>query len=246
MTMSTGRISHIETFASVDGPGVRFAIFLQGCGMRCVYCHNPDTWKKDDGEIMSVNDILDQAERYRPYWGSEGGITVSGGEPLLQIDFLTSLFKEAKKRGISTCLDTSLQTYSDDDGYVEKFDLLMSFTDLVLADIKHIDPVKHKDLTGVDNSNILRCLAHLSEIGKPVWIRYVLVPGITDDTDDLKKTRGFISSLKNVKKIEILPYHTLGVHKYASLGIEYRLKDAVRPTSDDVKKARTILVPDYP
>jgi len=237
----TGRVSHIESFASVDGPGVRFAVFLQGCGMRCKYCHNPDTWKADSGDPMSVGEILEEAEHYRPYWGSEGGITVSGGEPLLQIGFLTSLFREAKRRGMNTCIDTSLQTYSEDPDHLRRFDELMSFTDLLLADIKHIDPVKHREITGMDNTNILRCLAHLSEIGKPIWIRYVLVPGITDSTEDLENTRKFISSLKNVKRIEVLPYHTLGVHKYGSLGLDYPLKDVPAPTSEDVRKAVSIL-----
>lgn len=236
-----GRVNSTESFASVDGPGVRFAVFLQGCRMRCKYCHNPDTWKMDSGKEMTVSEILEQAEKYRPYWKKNGGMTVSGGEPLLQIDFLTSLFSEAKKKKIHTCIDTSVQPYSDDPSYVERFDRLMSCTDLLLVDIKHIDPVKHKELTGWDNANILSCLRHLSDIKKPVWIRYVLVPGITDDENDLRKTREFIDSLENVERVDVLPYHSLGVHKYKSLGIEYPLEGVRPPSSKDIKRAISVL-----
>lgn len=237
----TGRVNSLETFASVDGPGVRFAIFLQGCRMRCKYCHNPNTWAIDSGDEMTVGEILDRAENYRPYWGKHGGITVSGGEPLLQIDFLISLFREAKRRNIGTCIDTSVQPFKDDPSYLETFDLLMSYTDILLVDIKHIDPDAHKELTGWDNSNIMRCLRHLSDIGKPVWIRYVLVPGHTDDIEDLKHTREFLDTLSNIEKVDILPYHTLGVHKYESLGLEYRLQGVEPPTSDEIRTASSIL-----
>ena len=176
-----GRVHSLESFGSADGPGVRYLVFLQGCAMRCRYCHNVDTWARDKGTLMSVEEVLDKAERYRGYWGEDGGITVSGGEALLQIDFVTELFEEAKRRGIGTCLDTALQPFTRHEPFFGKFERLMGSCDLVLADLKHIDPAEHKSLTGHGNANILDALTYLSDIEKPVWIRHVLVPGITDD-----------------------------------------------------------------
>ena len=183
MSVSKLNVHSIESFGSVDGPGIRFIIFLKGCRMRCRYCHNPDTWRLADGhdEAMSVNELLDKAERYRAYWGEEGGITVSGGEALLQIDGLIALFEEAHRRGISTCLDTAAQPFSRTEPFFGKFVRLMKATDTVLLDLKHFDSERHKWLTGHDNDNILDCARCLSELGVPVWIRHVLVPGITDD-----------------------------------------------------------------
>lgn len=230
-----------ESFGSVDGPGIRFLIFLQGCPMRCQFCHNPDSWASGQGEERTATDLLDQAERYRSYWGEQGGITVSGGEALLQIDFLLELFTEAKRRGINTCLDTSAQPFTHREPFFPKFERLMALTDTVLLDIKHIDDDAHRRLTRHTNRNILGCARYLSDIGKPVWIRHVLVPGITDDDESLQKLRRFIDTLTNVERVEVLPYHTLGVFKYEKLGIDYPLKGVATPTKERVENAKRIL-----
>ena len=202
-----------ESFGSVDGPGIRFIIFLKGCHMRCRYCHNPDTWRMAGAEekATTVTELLDQAERYRAYWGDKGGITVSGGEALLQIDGLIALFEEAHRRGINTCLDTAAQ------------------------------PFTHRQLTGHGNENILDCARCLSDLGVPVWIRHVLVPGVTDDEDQLHRLRAFIDTLNNVERVEVLPYHTLGVYKWEELGIPYTLKDVPTPSKEQVACAEEIL-----
>ncbi len=239
--MNKGYIHSIESFGSVDGPGVRFLIFLQGCPMRCRFCHNPDTWAFGQGQEMYVDDLLDKAERYRSYWGAKGGITVSGGEPLMQIDFLIELFEEARRRGINTCIDTSAQPFNRSAAWFPKFEKLMSLTDTVLLDIKHIRPDEHKSLTGHDNANVLDCARYLSEIGKPVWIRHVLVPGITDDDRCLTELSEFLRELKNIERIDVLPYHSLGTFKYEKLGIEYSLKDTVAPSRERIENAENIL-----
>lgn len=230
-----GRIHSTDSFGSVDGPGVRFLIFTQGCAMRCRYCHNADTWSKDGGTLMTADELLDKAERYRAYWGTEGGITVSGGEPLLQIDFLLELFEKAKARGINTCIDTAGQPFREAEPFFSKFQRLCELTDLFLADIKHIDPQEHLNLTGVKNDNILAMLRYLSEIGKPVWIRHVLVPGITDSDGYLRRTRAFIETLRNVQRIEVLPYHSMGAYKWDKLGLDYTLKDIQPPTAERIQ-----------
>ncbi len=236
-----GRVHSLESFGSADGPGVRFLVFLQGCAMRCRYCHNVDTWAMDGGTMMSADEILDKAERYRGYWGEDGGITVSGGEALLQMDFVEELFSKAKQRGINTCLDTALQPFSPKAEYVEKFDRLMQSCDLVLADLKHIDPEGHRELTGHGNANILAALEHLDAIGEPVWIRHVLVPGITDDDALLERTAEFLSRLHNVERIEVLPYHTLGAYKWGELGMRYTLEGVEPPSAERVRNAERIL-----
>lgn len=235
------RVHSVESFGSVDGPGIRFVIFLKGCAMRCQYCHNPDTWDRAGGNLRSVDDVLSQALRYRSYWGEKGGITVSGGEALLQIQPLTELFHKAKDLGINTCLDTSAQPFSRKDGRFSAFEALMKYTDLVLLDIKHIDNDAHKRLTGWENENILDCARYLSDIHKPVWIRHVLVPGINDDDESLHKLRSFIDTLSNVERVEVLPYHDLGVYKWEQLGIPYKLTDVKPPTKESVLHARKIL-----
>ena len=235
------RVHSVESFGSVDGPGIRFVIFLKGCAMRCQYCHNPDTWDRAGGNLRSVDDVLSQALRYRSYWGEKGGITVSGGEALLQIQPLTELFHKAKDLGINTCLDTSAQPFSRKDGRFSAFEALMKYTDLVLLDIKHIDNDAHKQLTGWENENILDCARYLSDIHKPVWIRHVLVPGINDDDELLHRLRSFIDTLSNVERVEVLPYHDLGVYKWEQLGIPYKLTDVKPPTEESVLHARKIL-----
>jgi len=242
MSETLGYLHSIETFGSVDGPGVRFVIFLSGCHLRCQFCHNPDSWKLNTNQPVTVNELLDKAERYRAYWGKEGGITVSGGEPLLQIDFLTELFREAKKRKIHTCIDTALEPFSADEDFLKKFDALMEVTDLLLCDIKCIDPEVHKKLTGKGNENILQAFEYLNDIGKPIWIRHVLVPGLTDDDELLHKTRAFIDALQNVQRVEVLPYHTLGVYKWQELGLAYPLEGVKPPTEERIKNAEKILV----
>lgn len=236
-----GKIHSIESFGSVDGPGVRFIIFMQGCKMRCAYCHNPDSWKCGIGEEKTADEILDQAERYRSYWGEKGGITVSGGEALLQIDFLIELFEKAHERGINTCLDTAGQPFTHDEPFFSKFKTLIQSTDTVLFDIKHIDDDAHRQLTGHTNKNILECVRLIDEMGVKTWIRHVLVPGYTDDENALHRLRAFIDTLKNVERVEVLPYHTMGRFKYEKLGIAYRLEGVVPPSKECIEKARTIL-----
>lgn len=239
--MTKGFVHSVESFGSVDGPGIRFLIFLQGCPMRCQFCHNPDSWKTGIGEERTADELLDQAERFRAYWGDNGGITVSGGEALLQIDFLLELFEKAKQRGIGTCLDTSAQLFTRKSPFFEKFERLMELTDTVLLDIKHIDDEEHRKLTRHSNANILDCARYLSEIDKPVWIRHVLIPGITDKDEYLVRLRDFLSTLHNIERIEVLPYHTLGVYKYEKLGIDYPQKDVQPPAAERVANANDIL-----
>lgn len=241
--MLKGRVHSFESFGAVDGPGVRFLIFLQGCPMRCRYCHNPDSWKIGAGEEYSAEEILDRAERFRSYWGDRGGITVSGGEALLQIDFLIELFELARERGISTCLDTSAQPFCREGVFLDKFRRLMKVTDTVLLDIKHIDEDEHRSLTGHTNRNILDCARYLDEIGKRVWIRHVLVPGITDNDEWLVQLRDFLSTLSNVERIDVLPYHTMGIYKYRELGIKYSLEGVEPPSRERIDNANRILQP---
>lgn len=237
-----GRVHSIESFGSADGPGVRFLVFLQGCPMRCRYCHNPDTWRRDGGTLMSTDEILDRAERYRSYWGAEGGITVSGGEALLQPAFVAELFERAHERGINTCLDTSLAPFTREEPQFSQLKRAFDACDLVIADIKHIDPQIHRDLTGRDNANILDGLRWLAERGQALWIRQVLVSGFTDDDGSLRRTRAFIASLgAAVKRIEVLPYHTLGIFKWEELGIPYTLGDVAPPTPERTREAECIL-----
>jgi pyruvate formate lyase activating enzyme len=191
--------------------------------------------------VTTVSELLDKAERYRSYWGPDGGITVSGGEALLQIDFLIELFEEAHRRDINTCLDTAAQPFTREEPFFGKFERLMQSTDLVLLDIKHIDSEKHRWLTGHGNENILDCARYLSDINKPVWIRHVLVPGITTDEEQLIQLRHTIDTLQNVQKVEVLPYHTLGTFKWEQLGIPYSLKDVATPTAEQIARAREIL-----
>ena len=239
--MTLANVHSIETFGSVDGPGLRYILFLKGCRLRCAFCHNADTWDLNSEDQRSADEILDHAERYRSYWGSEGGITVSGGEPLLQMDFLIELFKKAKQRNINTCIDTAGEPLTKKGEWFTKFEELMHYTDILLVDIKHIDRNKHIRLTGKPNDNILEMFHYLSDINKPIWIRQVLVPGWTDDIEDLKKTRAFIETLSNVKKIEILPYHNMGAYKWEKLGMKYPLEGVEAPDKDSIELADKVL-----
>ena len=239
--MTTGHIHSFESFGLVDGPGVRCVVFLQGCRMRCRYCHNPDTWKTSGGTEWTAEDMYRKCLRFKPYWQNNGGITVSGGEALLQPEFVTELFSLAKKDKVGTCLDTSGGPFREDPGYLEVFDRLMAVTDLFILDIKEMDSDKHRALTGRGNENILAMARYLSDHGKDMWIRHVLVPGLTDDEEGLLALRNFIGGLKTVKRTEILPYHTLGIYKWENLGIPYTLKDAPVPTAEEVKRAESLL-----
>lgn len=243
-----GRIHSTENFGTVDGPGVRFVIFSQGCRMRCQFCHNPDTWKIDDpkASLRSADDVLAEAMKYQSYWGEKGGITVSGGEPLLQLDFLLDLFKKAKAKGIHTTIDTCGKPFTREEPFFSKFEELMNYTDLLLFDIKHIDNEAHKRLTSLGNENILEMAKYLSEINKPVWIRHVLVPFRSDYDEFLIRLDAFIKTLNNVDKVEILPYHTMGKFKWDEMGLKYPLEGIEPPTDDRVQNAKNLLhVNDY-
>lgn len=232
-----GRIHSIETFGTVDGPGIRYIIFMQGCILKCKYCHNRDTWDPDTGKLTTVPELINDIKKYKTYMkNSGGGVTVSGGEPLLQAKFITELFKELKKLGYNTCLDTS--------GCLPITDCikeLLDYTDIVLLDIKHIDNEKAIQLTGLPNKNNLAFAKYLSDKNIPVWIRQVLVPEYTDNEGDLKKLKEFIDTLNNVQRIEILPYHDLGKSKWDELGVEYELEDVKVPNEKDIEKAKEIL-----
>ncbi len=240
-TRTQGYIHSLESFGSVDGPGVRYLIFTTGCAMRCQFCHNPDTWNMNSGTLYTADELIDKAWKYRTYWGSKGGITVSGGEPLLQIDFLLELFQKAKERGINTTLDTCGNPFTREEPFFSKFQELMKVTDLVMLDIKHIDDEQHKILTGQTNKNILDMARYLSDTGKPVWIRHVLVPERSDKDEYLHRLHDFIETLDNVEKVEVLPYHTLGVYKWKELGIPYQLEGIDPPSKERVENANRIL-----
>ena len=237
-----GFIHSTESFGTVDGPGVRFVIFLQGCPMRCQYCHNPDTWELRTGNVRSAQSLIQDYQRNAAYYTS-GGITVTGGEALLQIGFLLELFTLAKEQGIHTCLDTSGITYREEESpYRQKLDALMELTDLVLLDIKHMDSAGHQALTGHDNSHVLAFARYLAKKNIPVWIRHVVVPGITDDPKQLTQLGQLIGSLPNVKALDVLPYHVMGVSKYRELGIPYPLEGVEPATREQAKEARRIIL----
>ncbi|MBO4980453.1 MAG: pyruvate formate lyase-activating protein [Lachnospiraceae bacterium] len=237
-----GRIHSLESFGTVDGPGTRFVVFVQGCPMRCAYCHNPDTWEMNAGTLMEPSEIIEQYERNRPFY-KDGGITVTGGEPLMQLDFLIDLFTLAKEKNIHTCIDSSGIAFNPDNApLMEKMDKLMTLTDLVMLDIKHIDPEKHKELTSQPNTNILKFAAYLDAKHVDMWIRHVVVPGITDDDKYLFELGYFIGQFHNLKALDALPYHTMGKAKYEKLGMKYKL-EGVEPMDKDVliQKKQVIL-----
>lgn len=233
------KIHSFESMGAVDGPGLRFVIFLQGCVMRCAYCHNPDSWDFDGGKECSVDDCIKEALKYKNYFGKDGGVTVSGGEPLCQIDGVIELFSKLKQLNIHTCLDTSGIMYNEK--LKTKYFELLKVTDLFLVDIKHIDGKKHIWLTTKSNKNCLNFIKFLDENNKKMWIRYVLVPKINSDIETLNETKKFINRLKNVEKIEVLPYHNYGVYKYDERKIKYRLSDTKEPTEKEINTALKIL-----
>lgn len=241
--MTLGYYQSFESFALVDGPGVRSVLFLEGCPFRCLFCHNPDTWEFKHTHPISPQEAFDRLIRFKPYWKDRGhgGITVSGGEPLAQLDFLLEFSEIVHQAGIHLTIDTSGATFSRNEVFLKKFDKLLENTDLILLDIKCIDPEIHQKLTGKGNENVLDMFCYLDEKHFPIWIRHVLVPSITDEDELLKKTDTFLRSLHNVERVEVLPYHTLGVHKYEILGLEYPLKGISSPTEERVKNAEALL-----
>lgn len=237
-----GYIHSQESFGTVDGPGLRYVVFFQGCPMRCQYCHNPDTWEVKKGTEVTVEEIIKNYNKNRSFY-QKGGLTVTGGEPLLQIDFLLELFKAAKEEKIHTCIDTSGITYRpENSNYLEKLEELMKYTDLVMLDIKQIDPEKHKKLTGQENQGILAFAKYLEEKKIPLWIRHVVVPGISDDKEDLKNLGRFIGSLKNLKALDVLPYHTMGVNKYKELGLTYPLEGVEALPKEKAAEAKAVIL----
>ncbi|MFE8699498.1 pyruvate formate-lyase-activating protein [Cytobacillus sp. FJAT-54145] len=237
-----GNIHSIETFGTVDGPGIRYVVFTQGCLLRCQFCHNADTWEIGTGKEVSVSDIIDDLKSYLPFIdASGGGITVSGGEPLLQVPFLIELFKKCKDLGIHTTIDSSGGCFSHAEHFQNNLEELLKYTDLVLLDLKHIDRKKHINLTGMANDHILEFAHFLSDHHVPIWVRHVLVPSITDDEEDLRKLGDFIGTLSNVEKVEVLPYHKLGVYKWEALGLTYPLKDIEPPSDEIVEMAQRLL-----
>ncbi len=236
------RVHSLESFGTVDGPGVRFVVFLQGCPMRCRYCHNPDTWRVDAGTEMTVDEILTQYDRNASFY-QRGGITCTGGEPLVQMNFVLELFKKAKAKGIHTCVDTSgILFRPDDPDTVARYDALCEVTDLFLLDIKHIENNAHKDLTGHSNENILAFARYLAAKNQPVWIRHVVVPGITDSEEEWTALGQFLATLPNVKALEVLPYHTMGVVKYEKLGIPYPLEGVPALDKKTAVRAREVIL----
>lgn len=233
--IDTVRLHSIESMGTVDGPGIRYVLFLQGCPLRCKYCHNRDTWYLRGGETKTLDTVFKKILRYKNYI-KNGGVTVTGGEPLMQATFLIELFKKLKDENIHTCIDTSGMF-----ALTDEIKTLIDLTDLFLLDIKHIDSNKCKELVGVSNTKELEFARYLSSINKPMWIRQVLIPGITDDKEDLLKLKDFINSLKTVEKVEILPYHTLGKFKWEKLNIEYPLENVRNANDSDIKRAKEIL-----
>lgn len=233
-----GYIHSLESFGTVDGPGIRYVVFFQGCPMRCLYCHNPDTWDASGGTQMESDEIIANLLRNSSFYTS-GGITATGGEPLLQIDFLTELFSKAKANHIHTTLDTSGILFNPVDH--TKMDALMAVTDLVMLDIKHIFPEEHKKLTGHSNCDILAFAQYLKEMGKPIWVRHVVVPGITFCREELVALGQYLKTLPNMEKLEVLPYHAMGKVKYDSLGIEYALKDTPQLTRAEAAEAEAMI-----
>lgn len=237
-----GHIHSIETCGTVDGPGMRFVVFFKGCPMRCAYCHNPDTWDPKGGEEHTVEDLLSQYDSLKDFY-KNGGITATGGEPLMQIDFLIELFEKAKEKGIHTCLDTSGIIFQrNNKDLLAKFDRLMKVTDLIMLDIKHINPEEHQKLCKQPNENILDFAKYIDEKNITIWIRHVIVKDITLIDHYLDELGYFIGGLKNLKALDVLPYHNMGEVKYQNLGMEYPLKGMEPLTNEDAIKAREIII----
>lgn len=240
-----GFIHSIESCGTVDGPGIRYVIFFQGCPMRCLYCHNPDTWEPRSGNVMAVDEVLGGFYSNLPFYRS-GGVTVTGGEPMMQMEFLTALFWDLKKHDIHTCVDTSGILFNPhNEVFMRQLDQLLSLTDLILLDIKHMDDSRHKVLTGHSNERILDFARYLDERRIPVWIRHVIVPGITFYKEYLQELGRFMATLGNVTALDVLPYHSMGRSKYESMGYDYQLKDTKEPSKEDAEAARKVILSAY-
>lgn len=232
----TGKIHSIETCGTVDGPGIRFVVFLQGCPLRCKYCHNPDTWNIKDGEERTTTELIKEIKKYKSYMKfSGGGVTVTGGEPLLQTEFVKELFKKCREEGIHTTLDTSGYLFND------KVKEVLEYTDLVLLDIKSYNKEQYRYITGVNLDPTLSFMAYLSERKIPVWIRYVLVPNLSDNEQDIEDLSIYLSGFNNIEKIELLPFHKMGEYKWEELGYDYELKETIEPTKEEIITAMAIL-----
>lgn len=237
-------IHSVESFGNIDGPGIRYVVFFQGCMLRCKYCHNPDTWElhNDDAKMMTTDELVSDIVKYKTFFqASGGGVTLSGGEPLLQLDFVLELFTKLKSLGISTCVDTCGGFYANTPIINEKILKLISLTNLFLVDIKHIDDTQHQRLTKRHNKNIITFIDFLSQNGAKMWVRHVLVPQWTDDDVYLQKLRDYIDTLQGVERVEVLPYHDMAKFKYDELGIDYPLKDIERPSKERIENAIKIL-----
>ncbi|HAS80073.1 MAG TPA: pyruvate formate lyase-activating protein [Fusobacteriaceae bacterium] len=235
MELLTGKLHSFESCGTVDGPGIRFIVFTQGCPLKCKYCHNPDTWDIKNAKYeRDIEFTINEIKKYKPFFRNGGGLTITGGEPFVQLNYIEALLKRAKEEEIHTAVDTSGYIFND------RVKEILKYVDLVLLDIKSINPNVYKDLTGVELENTLKFAEYLDSIGKPVWIRHVVVPGITDKKENLEKLADYVSKLKNVEKIELLPFHQLGTHKWEEMNLEYPLKDVKEPTVKEMKDARQI------
>jgi len=231
----TGKLHSFESCGTVDGPGIRFIVFTQGCPLKCKYCHNPDTWDIKNAKYeRDIEFTINEIKKYKPFFRNGGGLTITGGEPFVQLNYIEALLKRAKEEEIHTAVDTSGYIFND------RVKEILKYVDLVLLDIKSINPDVYRDLTGVELENTLKFAKYLDSIRKPVWIRHVLVPGITDKKENLEKLADYVSKLKNVEKIELLPFHQLGTHKWEEMNLEYPLKDVKEPTVKEMKDARQI------
>ncbi len=243
--MAEGYVHSIETCGTVDGPGLRYVIFLQGCPLRCQYCHNPDTWETRVGELMSVQQALKSFYANQPFYRN-GGVTVTGGEPMLQMEFLIELFRDLKSKNVHTCIDTSGIVFRERSReFLDQLEELLSLTDLILLDIKHIRSDCHKELTGFPNEEILAFARYLDRKNVPVWIRHVVVPGVTLFQEYLTELGEFLGTLNNVKALDVLPYHSLGVGKYEALNIQYPLSNIPDATKEEAEAARNIILHAY-
>lgn len=230
-----GKIHSIETMGLVDGPGIRVIIFFQGCQLRCVYCHNPDTWRLNGGIELSSDEVIKKVSRYKPYFKQTGGITCSGGEPLMQPDFLLEVLKKSKSEGIHTALDTSGVG-------IGNYEEILKYVDLVILDIKHIDEKKYFDICGKNMEEFNKFRSIVNKLNKKLWLRHVVVPGINDTIEHIYKFKDYTDTFNNVEKIELLPYHTLGVNKYESMGINYKLKNVKPLSNDKIEELRKLLL----